>query len=319
MTIVPEHIQLESKPCPFGCPVNDIKVLSGKDNINKLPGKFDVVRCQECGLMRTNPRPTAESMSFYYPDEYPPYAVPKGQAEVSPWMLKAFSFGLDFLFPKRKTFTTILPDISPGRALEIGCASGSFMERLKLKGWRVDGLEFSQSAAEKARSLGFDVKGVSLEKAEDPEYQYDLIVGWMVLEHLHDPLGALKKIYEWSTQEAYLAISVPNSAALEFKVFKEDWYALQLPAHLYHFTPKTLEKLLLLSGWNIQRVFHQRVLNNLIASIGYRLCRYRMTKSIGKKFTKFPSHPELHRCFYPFAALLGYLGQTGRITIWATK
>ncbi|MCG7928200.1 MAG: class I SAM-dependent methyltransferase, partial [Candidatus Thiodiazotropha taylori] len=65
-------VELESKPCPLGCSPADEKVLTGHDRINNLPGEFDVVRCGNCGLLRTDPRPTPTSIGFYYPDDYSP-------------------------------------------------------------------------------------------------------------------------------------------------------------------------------------------------------------------------------------------------------
>ena len=58
--------------CPLGCENNDQFVMEGKVLLRDLPGKFIVVKCHRCGLMRTNPRPTAESIGFYYPDDYAP-------------------------------------------------------------------------------------------------------------------------------------------------------------------------------------------------------------------------------------------------------
>jgi 2-polyprenyl-3-methyl-5-hydroxy-6-metoxy-1,4-benzoquinol methylase len=316
----PENIQLESKPCPLGCSAKDIKVLSGRDMINHLPGDFDILRCAECELMRTNPRPTPNSMSFYYPDDYYPYQINKDHPKfIHSKMRQILDKAFIHLFRNFNTFTTALPDIVPGRVLEVGCASGNFMESLKYQGWKVEGLEFSPSAAENARKRGFKVHTGALETAPDPEVKFDLIIGWMVLEHLHDPVEALKKLRTWLKPGGWLVISIPNAGTLEFKLFKANWYALQLPNHLYHFTPKTLEKLMLQCGWKVEKVFHQRVLNNLMASIGLSLCRYKLTNKIGIKFRSFPNHPEIHHYFYPIAFFLGVVGQSGRMTVWARK
>ena len=66
-------VELEDKPCPLGCPPTDEPVVSSDDQLHGLPGRFTVVKCRTCGLMRTNPRPTPGSMGFYYPHDYGPY------------------------------------------------------------------------------------------------------------------------------------------------------------------------------------------------------------------------------------------------------
>src|SRR5436190_7312462 len=69
-------LALEERPCPLGCAQADEPVLVARDRLHGRPGEFRVVRCRACGLMRTNPRPTAASIGRYYPDEYGPFHVP---------------------------------------------------------------------------------------------------------------------------------------------------------------------------------------------------------------------------------------------------
>jgi 2-polyprenyl-3-methyl-5-hydroxy-6-metoxy-1,4-benzoquinol methylase len=201
--------------------------------------------------------------------------------------------------------------------LELGCASGSYLHKMAGKGWQVQGIEFSEKAAQNAINLGYNVHAGPLETAPRPDEPFDLIVGWMVLEHLHDPIGCLKKLREWAKPGAWLVLSVPNAGSLEFSIFKEKWYALQLPTHLHHFTPQTLKLALLAGGWTLEKVHHQRVLSNLIASTGYAL-RGRGYLNIGRKFIDFPEQAgRWNYLLYPIAWLFGLFGQTGRMTVWA--
>ena len=84
-----DSIQMEDVPCPFGCPQNDEVVLTGHDLLHNLPGEFTVVKCRSCGLMRTNPRPTQETISFYYPDRYGSYLGTRVQQDLLPERLEA--------------------------------------------------------------------------------------------------------------------------------------------------------------------------------------------------------------------------------------
>lgn len=308
-------VPLEDIDCPLGCLRQDEVILTGRDLLHNLPGEFNVVKCCTCGLMRTNPRPTTDAIGVYYPDDYGPYLGTQIQAaEVG----SSFKQWLKF-FAKRffKTNSMKLPKLKPGRMLEIGCASGAFLHQMSGQGWQVQGVEFSEKAAQAAAQLGYHVHAGPLENAPNPDEPFDLIVGWMVLEHLHDPLACLKKLSEWAKPGALLALSVPNAGSLEFKLFKEKWYALQLPTHIHHFTPATLEKILLASGWRLESVHHQRALSNLIASIGYVLRDKGYTK-LGQKFINFPERAGVwNYALYPLAWLFSLFGQTGRMTVWA--
>ena len=316
--MIPREILLENAACPFGCPPEDETILIGRDRLHNLPGEFSVVKCRTCGLMRTNPRPTPETIGFYYPDNYGPYIgtlVPRGMAAcglVPLWkrlLKKIFQFN-----------TQCLPPLPKGRMLEVGCASGAFLHKMASQGWEVEGIEFSKDAANSARSLGYSVYTGRIEDTPDPNHFYDLVVGWMVLEHVHDPLLALKKLHDWVKPGGWLVISVPNTAALEFHLFKDAWYALHLPAHLYHYTPRTLEMLLARAGWCVKKVFHQRVLTNLVASLGYCLQDKKPRYRLANYLIDFSSSGvAVNVLLYPLAYVLSLFGQTGRMTVWTQR
>ena len=315
MNTLGKHVVLESAPCPLGCNKGDKDVLIGRDLLHDLPGKYTVVQCCECGLMRTTPRPTQETIGFYYPDDYGPYLGTQVRRTEHASSLKKL---LKPIVKRVFNFNTHrLPSLVPGQMLEVGCASGAFLHQMGSLGWKVRGIEFSEKAAQAAAQLGYHVHSGPLETAQPPDEPFDLIVGWMVLEHLHDPVGGLQKLREWAKPGAWLALSVPNSASLEFRLFKEKLYALHLPNHLYHFTPETLGRVLHAGGWTLEKVYQQRVLSNVIASTGYVL-RDRGYAKLGQKLIEFPERAvKWNYALYPLAWLFSVFGQTGRMTVWA--
>ena len=318
--ILSPEVQLESKPCPLCAKFDDEVILTGHDRLHNLPGEFTVVKCRSCGLMRTNPRPTPETISFYYPDDYGPYKhnkIPhKSLSKVSKPLWKRLIkrlFKFEFNYNK-------IPSLSPGQMLEVGCASGKYLNEMANQGWKVEGIEFSEKAAKSACSLGYKVYTGALETAPEPEQKYDLVVGWMVLEHLHEPILGLKKLHSWVKPGGWLAISVPNAASWEFSLFKDAWYALHLPNHLYHYTPPTLKKLLEQGGWKMTHVLHHRFLDNFIASLGYLLQDQGHKNQWTQGLIDSASRSGKKQYWlYPLAYPLSLLGQTGGMTVWAQK
>lgn len=314
-----QGVALEHVPCPLGCQSNDIHVLTGRDLLHDLPGEFDVVRCQVCGLMRTSPRPTADSIGAYYPADYGPYKGTRvGSSHQDGGSIKA-----RMVAAAKRVFDTkahALPDMPAGRMLEIGCASGSFLHEMAGKGWQVEGIEFSPDASAVARALGYAVETGALESIEKPVAAYDLIVGWMVLEHLHEPVESLRKLRGWAKLGAWLAISVPDAGAQEFRVFGKRWYALQLPTHLFHFDRKSITNVLDQSGWELVSVHPHRSIANLMASTGYWI-RDKFSVRLGETLIRFPESAGRAGALVTFipAMILGWLGQTGRMTIWARR
>ena len=62
----------------------------------------------------------------------------------------------------------------------------------------------------------------------------------MVFEHLQHPVQCLKKLRSWVNPVCLLVLSVPDAGSWEFKLFKDAWYSLSLPMHLFHYTASTL-------------------------------------------------------------------------------
>jgi len=315
---IPEEVTLENVRCPLGCEKKDIVILEGKDLLHDLPGKFTVVKCSTCGLMRTNPRPTPETIGFYYPDDYGPYLGTRVRASVVPKKASMTRKVLRYFVKGVIEYNTNrLPSMPKGNLLELGCASGLFMHQMAEQGWHVEGIESSKKAAQAASQLGYKVYAGSLETAPMPDKLVDLVVGWMVVEHLHDPIGGLKKLRQCTKPDGWLVLSVPNAGSFEFKLFKDKWYALQLPTHFYHYTPQSIEQVLKSSGWSLVKIHHQRVLANFFPSVGYVL-KNKGYEKFGEKLIMFPEKSgRWHQLLYPLAWLLSLFGQTGRMTVWA--
>jgi len=130
-------VALEDRPCPLGCPPGDDTVMTGSDKIHGLPGLFTIVRCRSCGLMRTNPRPNQETMGFYYPANYQPYLLTRVRNDTPPASPRTGVSRRIKRIARRLLLqyrTNALPPLTPGRMLEIGCASGTFLHEMAAKG-----------------------------------------------------------------------------------------------------------------------------------------------------------------------------------------
>jgi SAM-dependent methyltransferase len=311
MTPPPDHAELESRPCPNGCAAADVPVLTGTDRLHGVAGQFTVCRCTRCGLMRTNPRPTPESIGAFYPSDYAPYQTGDAPSAAAPksapkrWLRRLL--GLE----ARST-----PPMPAGRLLEIGCANGAYMAQMRHVGWEAEGIEFSEAVAQQARDKGFRVQSGALEAAQPPLAPVDLVAAWMVLEHLHAPVDALRRVRGWVRPGGYLIASVPDAGALERRLFGDRWYALQLPTHLYHYTPDTIRTVLASAGWQLTRIQWQRNCNNLLWSLEYLATDKAMPRLLRTvRWLRMARSASKLRILLGW--LLGVLRQSGRMEIWA--
>ena len=308
----PDGVTLAAASCPLGCAADSSPVVRGRDRLMGIAGEFQVVRCASCGLLRTDPRPTLESMGHYYPEDYGPYQSTRIQPAPRP------GFWRRLLGPWMNSGAWDLPPLSPGRLLELGCASGSFMERMRKLGWSVEGLEFSRKAADQARAAGHRVHVGTVESATEVAGPFDLVVGWMFFEHLHDPVRSLRILRDWTAPRGWLALSVPDAGSWEFRHFRSRWYALHLPHHLSHFTPETLTKVLDRAGWRTHRISWQKNPNNTLYSLGYGWADRGMNV-LAKVANDIADARRFRIAQLALGALFGMFRWSGRLTVWARR
>lgn len=333
------YIRWENTNCPM-CDAVDAATacLGAPDRLYGAPGEFQLVRCRRCGHVYLNPRPTRDSIGSFYPDHYGPHHLLESvraateretddskPAERSPWYLSRMARkvpGLRALYYwLRDSGSDIVPSLRPtgGRALEIGCADGRFLEYLRAQGWHAQGIEPAEKAALVARSRGFDVHSGTLEPDLFPAAHFDAVFAWMVIEHVHDPRQVLQEVRRILRDSGSLVMSVPNFACWERRVFRSWWYALGLPVHLHQFTPRTLRGILRSCGFDQVHIIHQRNMLNVVGSVGLWLRAVFPKVALGPRLVRFPDDPTMwgQLGLAPCAKLLAWIRQGGRLTVVA--
>lgn len=162
-------------------------------------------------------------------------------------------------------------DVAGKTMLEIGCGKGRFLEAARAKGFRIYGIEPSpRSFAFASARLGDSVAPVSLEQIDEVAKfpgEYDCVMLWHVLEHLHDPAEVLTRIKEKLAGNGRLVIAVPNFASYQARLGKSDWYHLDPPRHVHHFTPDSLRILSLEHGYVVETIFFDSLYQNFAGEI----------------------------------------------------
>jgi len=211
---------------------------------NEVSATF--VKCASCGLVYQNPRPTFTEMAAHYPPEYESYA-PEPDLENSSWLLRqAIRYGV----AKRCRYITRYKHA--GRLLDVGCASGIFLQGIRNLGkWEPYGVEINAEVARLAQEHGLDVRPGTLEQAGYADEYFDAVTLWDVLEHLHDPVGSLSEIHRILKPDGLVVIRVPNGNSRDSRLFGRYWAGLDSPRHLYIFTPEILAKMLDATGFKI--------------------------------------------------------------------
>ena len=171
--------------------------LCGGDATEHLAAQrgLEIVRCGMCGLVYVNPRPKADDLTSLYMD----YHARDGQDEAA-WhrlMSRVFRESADLLCVKRK-------GVGCPRLLDVGCGFGGFVDLMRTRGWDAEGLDPSPSVVEAAARKGRIVRLGMLEEFSADHGPYDAVTMFYVLEHLPDPMGALRKAASLLWSFAYL-------------------------------------------------------------------------------------------------------------------
>nr|WP_169308113.1 class I SAM-dependent methyltransferase [Oscillochloris trichoides] len=239
---------MESIKCPLCDSDKSITRYTIPDSLLGIPGLFVLVECAECGLLYQNPRPTRESIGYYYPPEYNIYISP-------PWSNPNLLQKILHLYGIKKRWNFVLRHapkrIGKRRILDIGCATGVFLAAGD-DSWQKIGVELSPQAAEQARYLfGLHVYTGMLEQAPLVGQKFDVITLWDVLEHLHDPLASLAYIRELLSPDGVCIIRVPNLSSWEAQFCGRYWGGLEQPRHLFIPDDRTIEQMLSRAGFSI--------------------------------------------------------------------
>lgn len=201
---------------------------------------FEFVSCNQCGLIYLSPRPTQSELGGYYPSGYEAY---NSFESLSVDMQRALNIQLKFIerFAQGRR-----------RLLDVGCATGNFMQVSKLQGWDAHGIELIASAAQIAQEKhGTNVKIGSLETVEYPDRYFNIITLWDVLEHLPDPEGALKHCHNLLVPGGLLIFSIPNLKSFDRYLFGRVWIGWDAPRHFNMFSEITIKRLFELTGFEL--------------------------------------------------------------------
>lgn len=199
--------------------------------------RFSLHTCNTCALCYTFPAPSNELLSKIYSGEY---WFRESTVQKRGTMARVVQkFNEIRLAATVKPFLLRLP--AGASVLEVGCGSGQLAAYLKHEGYSIEVADISQDLLDEIKGL-HDITGYcgNLENIQF-SHTYDAIIFNNVLEHLPDPVNTLQRAEQLLTAEGFVFLEVPNIDSLQFRLFGESWFPLQIPQHLFHFSPRSLQ------------------------------------------------------------------------------
>ncbi|MBI3511707.1 MAG: class I SAM-dependent methyltransferase [Bacteroidetes bacterium] len=210
--------------------------------------EFDIRRCLSCGFTFTDPRPDNKDLGKYYEsEEYISHSNKK----------KGFISAV-YQRVRRITLNRKLDLINKIRAksklLDIGCGTGEFLNKCKVDGWNVVGVEPSSLARKQCvENFHLDVKQEE-ELKSLPKNSFDVVTMWHVLEHVPGLNERIQEIKGILKDNGVLIIAVPNRNSFDADYYKEFWAAYDVPRHLWHFNANDMRKLMEKNEMKIEQI-----------------------------------------------------------------
>lgn len=257
---------------------NFSKVFDGEDRYFHIPGEYEIIVCENCRLFYTYPQLSKEEIAIYYPDNFICY-TPSINHEGN--IIKRFDKQRG-VSKRRRHIQRYFQ--RKGKILDIGCATGNFLNEMKKYGWECYGVEPNFKSATHARDLyGIQVTSGYFEDIHFPNNYFDVVTLWDVLEHTQEPQKIVKEIFRILKPDGFLFLSLPNSNAFERFVFGKFWLGWDVPRHYVTFNNHNVKSVLKNAGFSKVKVdsFFGRH-GVFMISLGFWLDDVRMNKNIKK-------------------------------------
>lgn len=232
--------------CPV-CDSHNIHLQLTVDDHSVSGENFAIWQCGDCNLRFTQDVPDATSIGAYYKSENYISHTNTAKGVINQLYLRVRKVTLQLKSNTIKRHT----GLTSGSLLDVGAGTGAFLHHIQQQGWEVTGIEPEADA----RNVAQQLFKLSLQPSEDlkklPQKSFDVITLWHVLEHvhaLHEYMDILKSLLKPGGK---LFIAVPNYQSLDATIYKSFWAAYDVPRHLYHFCPQSIQRLVKRHGLRV--------------------------------------------------------------------
>lgn len=248
--------------CPV-CESADIHPLLTVKDYSVSKEDFVVWQCGNCTLRFTQDVPDENSIGPYYQSQDYISHTNTNKGLLNKLYQKVRNRTLE------KKAKLIVQYTKPaGKILDVGAGVGAFLHVMRQKKWTVTGIEPDEGA----RKIAEDSFAVQLQEPSTLQKLtrgFDAITLWHVLEHVHELHPYIQKLKELLADNGKIFIAVPNYKSLDADIYRLNWAAYDVPRHLYHFSPKSMNVLMEKHGLKIiekKRMWYDSFYISLLSS-----------------------------------------------------
>lgn len=216
---------------------------------------FSILTCRQCECGLTDPRPDPDELGNYYQSR----AYISHSASSRGITNKVYLLARLRTLRKKYKLVRSFSKQAAGSILDVGCGSGEFLYFLKKRKWETRGIEIDETTRMGAmKKYQLQIGGSDLLK-DLPDQSQHVVTFWHSLEHIADLHGTLNQVKRILRADGVLFIAVPNYTSQDAAEYGSHWAAWDVPRHLYHFTPITMDYLTGNHGMSIRHVIPMKL------------------------------------------------------------
>lgn len=229
----------------------DNKIILIKEMFFKLTTEaIPYIVCNKCGTVQIQEIP-CNIDSFYPISQYYSFVINKKYIKdlIKNYLIKKTFIGRGVIFKILDFYELTFPAIKSirklnlpfnARILDVGCGYGFITRSLKNIGFKnISGID---PFIDKDINDSIEIRKIDVHNLEDGEI-YDLIMFHHSFEHISDPVETLLKAKKHLSENGIILIRMPI-IGYAFEKYRENWYQLDAPRHLFIYSIYGIEELL---------------------------------------------------------------------------
>ena len=218
----------EAPACPICASLGKVRHSAFNINPDKTHA-FDLRICPQCSHGWIDPMPSQQLLNYLYS---------RGSLSV------IGEWGPTPTVPEQMCAARELTRL-PMRYFELGVGRGTLYQQFLASGWQCMGVDpgaWSSANPNVFKDLSEVPSGT----------EADLLVAFDVLEHLADPISALRMLRKIAAPNARLYCAMPNRESLRAMYYRETWRMLRPLGHVNYFSRKSVKRAIQAAGFEVE-------------------------------------------------------------------
>ncbi len=214
--------------------------------LHRPESTWQILRCKGCGFGWTFPPLNPDEIASHYPAAY----LGDTRKTLDEFLSGKLACSRSWRGEKEKT-RLVERYVDRGRILDVGCGDAKFLWALDPRRWDRSGVDSSRGILDlvRVRISGLHLVAGDVFSNELSPASFDVVTFWHSLEHLPGPEKVLMRATALLCPGGWIFVSLPNLDSLQARLFRHRWYAFDdVPRHLFHFSTRSLDRLLLEAG-----------------------------------------------------------------------